>query len=643
MSDDAGKLRLVDPSTGLEFDFGTVTNISETFQKSCSVTPIVTKPTQSAFPIESRTYKQIEVSFTRKSPPDADDSSRISTKWSNANWISMIFKSLNRWQARTDGYRLYYAPAADNPYIAPILGENGTSYETGYIRNLSYRAVKGRPESIQGSFEFHIGTMRVKTSASTGNGYKRDDFVISLSDANRANDVPLLKLTEDREVNLVDSCVITAGPETPFEYAQITIPRKALSALYPQFADSAAIHNRVKAGRNRLNISLAGVSTMTVTKVKLSNNTLTLTAYCDAERIKGYTTSGTASRSPGDWVDHILTSGYYGIAFKRADIIESYSSPVKEVRYKAKENLLLTFEKGTNVWFILQVAAMICGARVFFAKNKAYVVDYRSSTSVLSPTEIDLYGSSPGVGYAGAVVGNVDLGDEGMDTVANIIKIKCTSPKVKDGRYIVSEDNVREEKTIDYTVKATDGTIDIYKERDGGTFNILQLLQNENREELVYNGSLVENGTETPDTGESGSEGSEGGDTGESPKPEEVKDGIDEFYEQAERFGSNYLAYVSEAQQTVTFTLRELMGQGTGSWCPFFEPAAIASKIRDDANDIYVDNASETGSGAKYQKLALKTFSRNYPECTTEYTWGVLASMDLSSSTSRIVSAQSGN
>ena len=632
MTDTAGKLRLVDPSTGREFDFGTVTDISETFQKSVSVTPIVTRPKQDAFPIESRTYKQITVSFTRKNPLNPNDSSSDPAKWSNGKWTEALMASLDRWQARTDGYRLYYQPASDNPHIAPIAGPNGTTYESGYVRNLNLKHVKGRFESIQGTFEFHVGTMRVSTSASSG-GFPRDDFFIAMSDVNGANDIILLRLGEGDEINLVESCDVTSGPETPFEYAQVKIKRKALSSMYPEYADSASISAKVKAGRNKLTISLAGTSTMTVTKVKLTSTTLTLTAYCEAERIKGYTTAGDNALTPSGWIDHILTRGY-GAVFSSSSIVSSYTSPRAGARFEALENLDLSFPKGTNAWYILQVAAMMCGARVFFARNKAYIIDYRSSSSVVAPKSVDLYGSGD---YTGAVVGNVDLGDEGMDTVANTLRIKCSSPQVKDGRY-VSENGATVFETVEYTVRDED-SIDVYGgERDGGLFNLESLRQNANPDELVYNGSTTkkdDGSTDTPTEGESGSEGQEGGTTEEI-----VKDGVTTYYEQAERFGSNYLDYVSEAQQTVRFTMRELAGSGTGSCCPVFESAAMASKIVDDVDDIYVDNRSEKGDSARYQKLALKSVTRSYPDCTSEYEWGVLASMDLSSNTSRIMSAQ---
>lgn len=643
MTDTAGRLRLKDPSSGgYSFDFGTVTDISETFQKSCSVTPIVTKPKQSAFPIESRTYKQITVSFTRKQPDDVRNSGSDSAKWSNSYWTTMLMSSLDRWQARTDGYRLSYVPAPDNPFIAPIKGAGDETAETGYVKNLSLRSVKGRPESIQGSFEFHVGSMRVKNRPDSVGGYPRTGFFIILRDENGANGKALLSGLGDNPVNLVDSCTITGGPEAPFEYAQVTIPRKALSAAYPDLLTEG--ETRIRAGRTRLTIALAGTSEMTVTKVKLSGNTLTLTAYCNAEKLKGYVLNTDSNLSLNDWINEILTSGNYGAQFSEDNIVRAYTLPEGVENYDAREEMMASFAKGTNIWYILQTVAMMCGARVFFAKDKAYLVDYRTNAYSVSPVKVDLYRE----GYAGAVVGNVDLGDEGMDTVVNVVKVRCAvTDTTADGRYVY--DGTDQKFTVkDLVIKEPESVKYYVGEREGGQYNLSTIKQNDPDVKLLYNGSTQapsEGGTETPDSGESGSEGSEGGNAGETPEPGVMTDGVSVTYDLARRFGANFLDYVSEAQQTVTFTLRELAGSGVGSWAPYFQPAAMASEIIDSVNELSVDNKTDfkkDNGKSKYQKLALKTYSQAYPECKTEYTWGVLASMDLSSNTSRIMSAQSG-
>ncbi len=623
MTDYCGAMRLYDPSANKQiayFDFGTVTGISETFQKSCSITPIVTLSKQSAFPLETRTYKQISVSFTRKQPAAIKDNGTDPTKWSNGLWQERIMKSLDRWQARTNGYRLTYTPTDDNPYVSPI-------DVNGYVKSLTIKAVQGRPESIQGTLEFHVGSMRIVTRTDEGadKGSSCADFSVTLSDSRRKKEYPLL--SSSMNLNLIDSLTVTGGPEAPFQYAQLTIPRKKLSSTYPALLTTLQTYvNDIKAGRNRLTINTVGTTIMTLSKVKLSRDTLTLTAYCDAERIKGRTLDSAGAFTPAAWLAHILKANNYGLSFTDMgddpSYIHNFDDPTDEPdetdersgRTRHKQ-WTITFDEGTNVWYILQVCAMLCGAKIFFADNKAYVIDYRK----LSGDGIDLYGTGD---CSQSVVGTVDLGDEGTDTVVNTIRVTCTMPLVENGAYKTGDDST---KTAEYPVVGD--SVGIYGECDGGQYRMLPLKQND----PSTLSELFPDKTPTEGAGATAGSGGTGDATG--------TDAVD-VYIQAERFASNLMDYISEAQQTVEFTMREATGTGEGSWAPFFGPVAVASFIADDADEIYVDDASEVTGGSKPQKLALKTFTRSYPECTTEYTWGVLASMDLASNTSKIASAQ---
>ncbi len=631
MTDYYGAMRLYDPSASAQiayFDFGTITDISEQFQKSCSVTPIVTLSKQSAFPLETRTYKQISVNFTRKQPVAIEDNGADPTKWSNGVWQERIMSSLDRWQARTNGYRLSYVPAADNPYVCPI-------DVNGYVKSLTIRAVQGRPESIQGTLEFHVGSMRIINRSDPGasSGYACSDFSILLSNPGKTRDYPLL--SPANKVNLIDSLTVTGGPEAPFEYAQVTIPRKKLSSTYPALLNQYI--NDIRAGRNRLIINTVGTTVMTLSKVKMTRDTLTLTAYCDAERIKGRTLGSTGTYTPSSWLAYILKNNNFGLNFTdRGDnptYIHNFDDPalegdtldVKSEKIKHKV-WNVTFEKGTNVWYILQVCAMLCGAKIFFADNKVYVIDYRKAlpSDASSAGTIQLYGTGS---YSQAVIGNVDLGNEGTDTVVNTLKISCSMPRVENGAYTTDGGSyVYDAK--EYV--ATGDSKDIYGECDGGTYRMTQLRQND--PDTID--SLFPEKKKEEDTDSGATDASTG--TEETPATPEVV----EVFEQAERFASNLMSYVSEAQQTIEFTLREATGSGEGSWAPFFPAVSTVTALEDSADEVYVDNGSEVTGSAKPQKLALKTFTRNYPECTTEYTWGVLASMDLASSTSRITSAQ---
>lgn len=617
MSDDAGRLRLKDPrDDGDSFDFGTVTGISETFQKSCNVTPIVTRSKQAAFPLETRTYKQIHINFTRKNPISVNNGSSSPLMWDNSTWQAKIMASLDRWQARTNGYLLTYDPSSDNPYVASI-------NEQGYVKNLTLKTVQGRPESIQGTLEFHVGSMRILNRRDPGadSGVKVDDFSVVISSSDGDTEYPLLwRVNDENMLNLVDSLTITGGPEAPFEYVQMTIPRKNLSSTYP--ALMSASESDLKPGHNRIVVRMVETSTFTLTKVKSTSSTITLTGYCNAERLRGSVIPNDTSRTPHEWVNYIL-GGNFGVTFKGDDLVSNFKAPESETIQSAREDLGLKFAEGTNVWFILQVAAMICGARVFFAQDKAYVIDY---TLITETKDVDLYsGEDEKFDCSRAVVGDVELGDEGTDTIVNTLKVSCKTPNVdtKTKTY-VREDGEVTYKQFELSVEDS-ASRKVYGDYDGGTYYITGLRQMDKSANVNFS---------PPDTGSDSEDGSS-----EEGTEETTAESYETYYfNQAQRFGDNLLKYLSEAQQTVTFTLREQTGKDAAVWAPFFQPNATVRSMSDEVDDIYVDNRSDVTSDGKPQKLALKTYTRNYPECTTEYTWGVLASMDLSSSTSKILS-----
>ena len=610
MVEEYGKLRLKDPNSGYEFSFGTITGIQESFQKSGSTFPLVAMSAENTIVIDTKTTKVISVSFLRKQPENVNDSSSDMTRWSNATWFDTISKCVNRWQCRTDGYRLTYVPAADNPYIAPI-------DENGYLRNFTARFVSGSPTKLKGSFEFHVGTMYVGSQMPSNSETPRtqDDFQVLLYDSNNDRSYPLLSKNDKGElVNCIDSYTIHGGPEAPFEYLTMKIPKKELKKVAPGLFEGN--DSGIVAGSNKLYITAIGTSFMTVTKVKLSNDSYTITAYCDAERLRGYSLEEDAELTPASWIDKILSGGQYGVVFKKNDgtFISCYNTALSNSVGSIR------FVKGTNVWYILQICAMCVRARVFFADNKAFVVDY-CTTSFEYPTYydevIDLHPSTGSAIYSGATLGNVDLGDEGIDTVVNSVSISCTTPQIKDGAYITDEKGITQFKTFNYYTYSDGDSVDKFKERAANTMYLSELKQNDPKN--------------MPDTEPDDSESTEGEETVQK----EVK-----LYDQAEIFAQNYIAYRSEPQQTVEFTLKEMRNvDGKPTWKPYFGPASMVKGIRDDVSDVYVDNKSFLTQLDKPQLLALSTYSRSYPEGKSTYTWGVLSTIDLSSNTSQITTS----
>lgn len=609
MVEEYGKLRLKDPNSGNEFSFGTITGIQESFQKSGSTFPLVAMSAENTIVIDTKTAKVISVSFLRKQPENVNDSSSDTTRWSNATWFDTISKCVNRWQCRTDGYRLTYTPTADNPYIAPI-------DENGYLRNFTARFVSGSPTKLKGSFEFHVGTMYVGSQMPSNNEESRaqKDFQIALYDK-KGSTPPYILLGE--KVNCVESYTIHGGPEAPFEYVTMKIPKKELKQVAPGLFEGEDAG--IIPGMNRLTISAIGTSTMTVTKVKLSNDSYTITAYCEAERIRGYTLTSGGQLTPASWINKILSGGEYGgLRFSGSTLVANYDT--------ALSNLIgeIEFKKGTNVWYILQVCAMCVRARVFFADNKAYVIDYckGSSTYPRYETKINLHPSSGNAMYSGATLGNVDLGDEGVDTIANSVSISCTTPQMKNGAYVTDEYGNTVFTAFNYYTYSDGNSVNTFKERAANTMYLSELKQNDPNN--------------MPETKPDDSEGEGSGTEGEEEEKKEVK-----LYFQAEYFAKHLIAYRSEPQQTVEFTLKEMRSvNNVPTWKPYFGPASTAGQIYDDVNDVDVTNLSAVDKSTPvYQKLALSTYSRSYPEGKSTYTWGVLSTIDLSSNTSQITTS----
>lgn len=674
MVEEYGKLRLKDPNSGYEFSFGIITGIQESFQKSGSTFPLVAMAAENTIVIDTKTAKVITISFTRNQPENIDDSSADMGKWSNATWFDTISKAVNRWQCRTDGYRLTYVPSADNPYIAPI-------DENGYLRNFTARYVSGTPTKLKGSFEFHVGTMYVGSQMPSNNEESRalKDFQIALYGKDESS-TPYILLGD--KINCVESYTIHGGPEAPFEYVTMKIPKKELKQIAPGLFEGEDVG--IVPGMNRLTISAIGTSTMTVTKVKLSNDSYTITAYCEAERIRGYTLSSSGQLTPSSWINKILSGGEYGgLKFSGSTLVTNYD--------EALSNLVgeIEFKKGTNVWYILQVCAMCVCARVFFADNKAYVVDYcrELSSCPRYESKIDLHPSSGNDMYLGATLGDVDMGDEGIDTIVNTVSISCITPQMKDGIYVISgEDKSIQFTTFNYYTYWDDkGSVRVFKERAANTIYLPELKQNDpdnmpkdgelddiepEAEGLILDTASVKKVFHQYDeftyAGLSVYEVTDEGnvrlnlDDCSILEPNMSKVGAQEVrvsyndkyatyiivvklprFKQAEIFAKNYISYRSEPQQTVSFTLKEMHKvNNVPTWKPYFGPASIAGQIYDNVNDVNVSNISAIDkTNPVYQKLALSTYSRSYPEGKSTYTWGVLSTIDLSSNTSQITTS----
>lgn len=395
---------------GREYEMGIVKTFSERYSKSVATTPIPTMSEDATYGIESGSSIVVSVEFTRKDPDSPSNSSSDSSRWTNGKWYLEIQKIINRWQARTDGCELSYTPDRDNPYL-PARDYNG------YIKSLSRSFNPGDPTVIYVSLEFHVGTMTVNKKKSVAwPSIPVSDFEITMSNEDQSKWFCLMK----GDVNCISSYTIEGGMEQPFETITMEIPKNRLSSVAEDLV------NHIVAGKNKVILNAVGRSTMTVTKCKLSGKTYRVVAYCDAERIKGYTISAKSSYTPWYWIKHILTSGEFGMAYSTEGSDPTFIHSVTPAEGDYDD---ITFDEGQNVWYILQVCALYLGCKIFFANGKAYCIDYRPAKAVSAIHEagyIDLYTQDSNNPLYGRVTGSVTLGDEGVDTVINTQAIQCS-------------------------------------------------------------------------------------------------------------------------------------------------------------------------------------------------------------------------
>lgn len=438
--------------------------------------------------------------------------------------------------------------------------------------------------------------------SSEGNGawsqpISRSRFRVQMSDSTGSDYFDLM-YTDDkgRTRSCISSMKIVGGPEEPFEMVQLVIPKKRLYYVASQLAEA----NGILAGVTKVVLNDAlGRGVFTVTKCKYSGKRFTITAYCDAERFRGSTIQGgSLTGTPRSILATILaTRADYGIQVSYLDM-----DPAS--RTSNEYDGVLTFEQDTNLWYALQVCAMLMGCRIWFADDTMHVRNCtrRVLNRVSDGAEdLDLYPSSESDPMYGRTAGEVELGDEGADTVVNSVSVRCSylNPETGEGR----------------------GSYNMgpYYENGGDRESSSSVAKFGERTEALTIPEL----TYTVDTNE---------ETGISTRASEA----------AEAFARNYIEYLKEPQQSITFELKEVQRTADGKgyeWFPYFDEPTMLDTLTDEPDEIVLTNGSVCGSGTLPQKLMLSSHTRRYPECTTTYSFGIMKSVSLSDSTSRILDA----
>lgn len=380
MSRGLASLRFRDDSRQIHtINLGTVTNFNNSFQKKTMVTPIVSLDMQSAFPIDMGNSQSYTISFTRRNPISPNNSSSDSTQWTNERWYRELTRFVDRWQARTNGCLFSYVPLTDDSrntvfYHGDVIQDVG-----GYIRNLSRTYDTTSNEIIRGSLTFSVGTMYVNNTDTPPNPSESESvetMSVLISDSSQTNWYALLWGGDDasNKYNCIESIEITGGMEEPFEYAKIVIPKRKLMEQIP------TLYGDIVDYQNRLVINCMGKHNMYVDKVKVSGQSITITAFTYAHLYQQATLNADVSSRPFEHILNILTNPQYGVMYSEADLISNYDAQFN--------NELVFFKGGTKIWRALQICATLLRCRLFFANNKVYLIDY---TKKISNTDTTLY------------------------------------------------------------------------------------------------------------------------------------------------------------------------------------------------------------------------------------------------------------
>lgn len=558
--------------TKYKIDLGIIQAITDSPSKKSSATPIPTRTMQDAFPLETGNSLSYTISFVRKHSGTttydrtAGTTTAITKRWSNKKWYEEVTAMIDRWQVRTNGCKLHYTPGPDEPYIPEF--EVG-----GYIKSINRVYDNQFNERIVGSLVFTVGTMYVNSAVN--NGVSLDAMDVIMSDSSRTN---WYVLYAGQMHSCIEEMHVIGGPDTPFEYLTISIPRKKLQQFAPELVDN------IVAGKNRLRADLLGSHSMTVTKVKNKEN-VEITAYCDAWVFQSNALSSNLSGSAWNIIQQIL-GGEYGVTFD--DIIYLFN--------KNYDNSTLYFPKGDNVWRVLQICAIMMGCKIYFANNRAYVIDFRigeytndvkmnginGNPPILDAGDLRIY--DPADPFLGKrCIGKPEIDNEGIDPVVNSVTLLCSNEYTKN--------NTNMEVPYD-----DEGSITTFDPKNKGKINMPELA------EVIP----AEGDTTTV------------------------------AVHQATSFARNYIEYLREPQRSISFMVKEgchINGEMQTMWASVFGEAARADSITDLYSEEYIDNMSAIDGMERTkipQKLILSKYERIYPKCVCEYTFGVISDVSLS-------------
>ena len=135
---------------------GYVTSITETFSKTVSAFPLVSMSQDNTFGLENGNGQSYQIQFKHVADTMVY---AYDGNLSPAEWYDKLTQFVDRWQTRSNGFRLVYRPSPQineiNPYVQNI-------DVNGYVRSLQRTFKAGNLTEIDCTLRFDVGTMYVR-------------------------------------------------------------------------------------------------------------------------------------------------------------------------------------------------------------------------------------------------------------------------------------------------------------------------------------------------------------------------------------------------------------------------------------------------------------------------------------------------
>lgn len=603
---------------------GYVTKLNMSYNKTTSVTPIVTKRADEAFPLDGGTRKEYTINGYRIQPseisqtvptgaeyPPARSYESIleeQSAWSCEDWHRIAMGLVDRWQMKTDGCWLVYRPASTNPYVS--IGTDGKAH--GYIGSLEITYNVEYNELLSFYLTFTVGTMYVRREegldpedpASPPHEHTEqtrfDDSYITMTSPDM-RETYLIGTLDSSLPSAVESYTLVGGPGDPFEHISMTLSVNKLMDVAPELLDTGddsiltpasgddVTGHRISEGKTLIYVHAVGTSTFVVNKAQMSSNgkKIEIVGYCLAQKYKDATIAyESVSGTPYEVLDRILSDVSYGLSFVGSNRIVNKDLP------SDGSDRTLSFVKGTNVWYALQVCSIVLGCKIFFANNKAYIIDYRvpeaeaaypsgdhwSADEICTYTDTQTHNAidvmpTDDSDFMYARVLESRFGGGGMDGACQKVVVSCSVDE--DMREVVSYPAVAQGYGDGAGLRSTMVSVP----------------------ELMLSS---------------------------------------EVRVTAAQFAGTYLEYMAEPQTVVSMKVKECTSvDGSPGWKALFATVSQADSIYDRSRDTVrlVTNLSDLEVDGlhprRYQKLYLSSYSRSFPEMTSSYTWGVINGVDL--------------